>query len=271
MKIILSRKGFDSASGGYPNFIIGEKLITLPIPDEHTDMKYSNVNICGYNLGETFEKSNINPKLNHKEINTCHLDPDIEKGLFGQCSTAARHLVNNDVKVGDLLLFFGWFREFDISKFEFNPQDINGKHCIYAYFRIGKILDLKNDADLDEAKRIAQAHPHVCCKSSEYKKINLLYVADTNLFEGSDIKGCGRLKFSESTTLTKPGATRSIWQLPQFFMNVNMTYHSNKNRWKKLDSVYCQLESVGRGQEFVISDNKDVEKWAMDLIKNNLI
>ena len=56
MKIILSRKGFDSASGGCPSFIIGDKLISLPIPDEHTNLEYNNVQICGYNLGKIFEK-----------------------------------------------------------------------------------------------------------------------------------------------------------------------------------------------------------------------
>lgn len=61
MKIILSRKGFDSASGGCPSFIIGDKLISLPIPDEHTDLEYNNVNICGYNLGEILKIVKLNP------------------------------------------------------------------------------------------------------------------------------------------------------------------------------------------------------------------
>ncbi len=60
MKIILSRKGFDSASSGCPSFIIGDKLISLPIPDEHTNLEYNNVQICGYNLGKIFEKVKLN-------------------------------------------------------------------------------------------------------------------------------------------------------------------------------------------------------------------
>ena len=54
MKIILSRKGFDSASGGCPSLIIGNKLVSLQIPDEHTNLEYNKVNICGYNLGKIF-------------------------------------------------------------------------------------------------------------------------------------------------------------------------------------------------------------------------
>ena len=50
-----------------------------------------------------------------------------------------------------------------------------------------------------------------------------------------------------------------------------MTYHTNKNRWTDLNSEYCQVKSVCRGQEFVISENKNVEQWAIELITNNLL
>lgn len=271
MKIILSRKGFDSASGGCPSFIIGNKLVSLPIPDEHTELRYNDVEICGYNVGEIFEKSKIKPKLNGKKIITCHLDPDIESGLFGQCSKAAQHLLNNNVQVGDLLLFFGWFREFDIKTYKFSTQDKTGNHCIYAYFKIGRILDLNNSQDMEEALQLTKTHPHIAYTSTEYQKTNLLFVADTKLLEDSDIRGCGRLKFSQSTTLTKPNENKSIWQLPKCFLNIRMTYHANKNRWVELNKKFCQLKSVCRGQEFIISENKDVEKWAIELIKENLL
>lgn len=93
----------------------------------------------------------------------------------------------------------------------------------------------------------------------------------TKLLEDSDIRGCGRFKFSESTTLTKANENKSIWQLPKCFLNIRMTYHTNKNRWMKLNEEFCQLKSVCRGQEFVVSENKDVENWAIELITNNLI
>ena len=49
-----------------------------------------------------------------------------------------------------------------------------------------------------------------------------------------------------------------------------MTYHSNKNRWSELNDNFCQLKSVYRGQEFVIYENKNIEKWAIELIRNNI-
>ena len=93
----------------------------------------------------------------------------------------------------------------------------------------------------------------------------------TKLLEDSDIRGCGRFKFSEITTLTKANENKSIWQLPKCFMNVNVTYHTNKKRWVELNEEFCQLKSVCRGQEFVISESKDVENWATNLITKNLL
>lgn len=49
-----------------------------------------------------------------------------------------------------------------------------------------------------------------------------------------------------------------------------MTYHTNKNRWAELNNNFCQLKSACRGQEFIINENKDIEKWAMELIRNNM-
>ncbi len=54
-------------------------------------------------------------------------------------------------------------------------------------------------------------------------------------------------------------------------MNVNVTYHTNKKRWVELNEEFCQLKSVCRGQGFVISENKNVEQWTIELITNNLL
>jgi hypothetical protein len=49
-----------------------------------------------------------------------------------------------------------------------------------------------------------------------------------------------------------------------------LSYHGNLNRWT-LDGDYADLQSVGRGQEFVL-DSKDYPEaldWAKDLIAEN--
>jgi len=46
MKIVLSRKGFDSKYGGYPSPILPDRnMISLPIPDYRDSIKYSNLKI----------------------------------------------------------------------------------------------------------------------------------------------------------------------------------------------------------------------------------
>ncbi|WP_048131636.1 Nmad3 family putative nucleotide modification protein [Methanothrix soehngenii] len=44
MKVILSRKGFDSEFGGYPSPILPNgQMISLPIPDQNEELRYSDV------------------------------------------------------------------------------------------------------------------------------------------------------------------------------------------------------------------------------------
>jgi hypothetical protein len=53
-----------------------------------------------------------------------------------------------------------------------------------------------------------------------------------------------------------------------------MTFHENLNDksgnpiWQ-LKQDHCLLQTVGRGQEFVITGNTEVEEWAKSLISNN--
>jgi hypothetical protein len=54
MKIILSRKGFDSGSGGCPSPIFPDgSLMSLPIPDKQSKISYNEIN-CNHkvSLGE---------------------------------------------------------------------------------------------------------------------------------------------------------------------------------------------------------------------------
>jgi hypothetical protein len=59
--------------------------------------------------------------------------------------------------------------------------------------------------------------------------------------------------------LTKKGLSRSKWDLPDYFRDAGISYH--KNSWKN-----GYFQSVGKGQEFVIKDNKKIEEWACNLI-----
>jgi len=128
MKVILSRKGFDSGYGGYPSIILpNNEMITLPIPCPSDFYRYSDISTkngkCLYDIMKSLKKDITfggEKKALTKETH-CHLDPDLcdfsvergynWKGIFGQIDASTTVLKNNDVKEGDLFLFFGWFND----------------------------------------------------------------------------------------------------------------------------------------------------------------
>ena len=74
MKIILSRKGFDSANGGIVSPIMEDgTLISFPIPaDEDDKGKFEDLIFCGESYAKILK--DLNYKENPKRPN-CHLDP----------------------------------------------------------------------------------------------------------------------------------------------------------------------------------------------------
>ena len=103
-KIIFSRKGFNSIAGGIPSTKIGQRLQSFPIP-------YINNSLTTYkHLGLG---NDVNQLLKNKikPTDTCHNDPYLITGQFGQVGAAQSHLENNDIEEGDVFFFWGWFRE----------------------------------------------------------------------------------------------------------------------------------------------------------------
>ena len=123
MRIILSRKGFDSANGGVPSpiFPSGE-MRSLPIPQRnpsrlHIPIRYDQISCDSRPLAgivSELTKARIAPEA------PAHLDPDLDalslprqsgwRPLFGQRGVAERLLRHQGVQAGDVFLFFGWFR-----------------------------------------------------------------------------------------------------------------------------------------------------------------
>ncbi len=119
MKVILSRKGFDSAAGGVASPIFDDgTMISLPIPSKHAPIRYDQITYGGHDIGR------VVADLTGRAIRgsaTAHLDPDLVatalrtrgrgwRGLFGQAHNAQQVLAGAGVGPGDLFLFFGWFR-----------------------------------------------------------------------------------------------------------------------------------------------------------------
>lgn len=288
MKIILSRKGFDSAAGGHPSplFIEEGKCMSIPIPEDN-DMNIIDTGITYSNLffddGVTYADVMNDLGIKGFDDRYVHLDPDLNhdalknrkngwRGIFGQCSTAQSHLANQKVEKGDLFLFFGWFR--DVKKINGKYSFINGtdKQVIWGYLQVGEIESICEKAEYEEWKL---AHPHYVYRQSTN---NTAYIAREKLSFNDSIPGFGCLKYDKSLALTYDGQDkRSLWKLPRFFhpqYNTKMSFHekladkSGNPVWQLYDDC-CLLQTVGRGQEFVTTGNAEVEEWARNLILNN--
>ncbi|GAA0178980.1 hypothetical protein SH2C18_19410 [Clostridium sediminicola] len=275
MKIIFSRKGFDSESGGCPSPILSDgKMISLPIPDKNDLIKYSDLR---YDKSNTYYdvitnfKKRIHSAEGWNEFNkdtTCHFDPDINfnaikrdekwRGVFGQCGGAQKHLENRGVKEDDIFLFFGWFRRtiYKNNKLVFDPSDKDGKHILYGYMQVHEII---NDPDKDNIPSWMKYHPHV----GRNKVNNKIYVAKKNASWNENIRGYGVFNYSSELILSKEGYSKSRWDLPDIFKKVYISHHK-ENNWKQ-----DYFQSVGRGQEFVVDANDEIIDWAVKLIENN--
>ncbi len=277
MKVILSRKGFDSENGGYPSPILPNgQMISLPIPDQTDSIRYLDVKtgeLTYYDL-----MKDLNPRImsgnkwqDIDEDTRCHLDPDIYKQaigreanwkpLFGQVDAAQGHLRNQEICEDDLFLFFGWFRKtkYDDGKLFYDPLE-KDLHAIFGYFQISEIT--KADYKFDAPKWM-KYHPHAN-EERRSNNTNTIYIARDHLSWNEAIPGAGRFMFNDKLVLTKKGLSRSKWDLPDCFKEAEISYH--KHPWK--DGYF---KSADKGQEFVIKDNEKIEEWARNKIDGSQI
>lgn len=269
MKVILSRKGFDSENGGMPSPIMPDgTLLSLPIISDGDTQRYSKLKYKGKPYLEIIKE--LKPKKEVKDYS--HLDPDIRKNvierdkrwlpLFGQTDKAQSHLSKAKVKEGDLFLFFGWFKQTEWNgKHLRYKKDAPSQHIIWGYLQIGKIFDTIKYSPSNLPKWM-QYHPHAQ-KRFKKEKNNCIYVASENLSFAPSLPGGGVFKLHKDLVLTKKGALkRSQWELPSFFKNekIKITYHTQASYKKD------HFQSVARGQEFVIETNSKVTEWAKKLL-----
>lgn len=280
MKIILSRKGFDSGYAGYPSPILPNgELISLPIPDFSKDIRYEDLIVSDNIRYSDIIEDLIGSKIcfeNHGKVDICdvgcHFDPDINRKayerlpgwypIFGQAGAARSHLANQGVGVGDLFLFFGWFRQTEIvdGKLRYSKEDKQGRHIIYGYLQVGDVHKI-NTMDAHDWMLY---HPHVR-RGATASDGDYVFVASSSLSFNNNLEGAGMFRFSDEVVLTKDNLSRTKWDLPKSFREVKISYHSKKS-WK--DGYF---QSAAKGQEFVIEANEEIEKWAKDLVASNVV
>ncbi len=265
MKLILSRKGFDSQSGGCPSPIFPDGTIySLPIPHCQSEITYGDLWHGDTNIGT------VVANLTHDRFGAttpAHLDPDIndvayprQEGwlpLFGQSGAAQGHLKKQAIQSDDLFLFFGLFQKIEkVSGRWCFVKDAPRQHIIWGWLQIGEIR--KVDEIPKEELPWARYHPHLH-PSRDKDRTNTLYIAseELRLDHRSIAPGAGYFPiFHERLVLTNPaGSGVTDWRLPRSFYPDNgktpLTYHPKPGRWKP-EEKYAYLRSVGRGQEFVL-------------------
>ena len=290
MRIILSRKGFDSSlqGGGNPNIIYNNTPYMIPIPEEGTGIKYADLPFEETNYLEVMRDLNIN------QFTECHLDPFISKDIrplqcnlwkfnLGQVDKAQSSLDNIEppVREGDLFLFFGWFKKVEkgTKGYKYIPlknYHPDGVHLIYGYLYVGKKTAIQKHKKRPDW---TDNHPHILHQDfydKKYLNNNTLYVAKEQ-FKNTGLPGAGVFTFSEALILSKRKHvdknnspivyTRTIWELPSAFLGAKIKL---LNKSQPLENT--TIKAASRGQEFVVLDDPDkkISLWAEKLITTYL-
>ena len=270
MKIVFSRKGFDSQNGGVPSPIFPDgTALSLPIPYPRSPTRFRDVRWRSTSLGPIVEcLTNGRVKGKHR----CHLDPDLNadalarspgwRPAFGQVEIAQRHLENQGVGPGDLFLFFGWFRAVEPGnggtwRYVRNAPDV---HRLFGWLQVSEVVPVgENLSRARSARPWLSAHPHL----NRRWCYNTVYIARETLnFEGLAARsGAGLFSGNgDRFTLTDPeevekgsSCRRSYWRLPEWFWPVDDCHRfSRKVKMRRREAQWIHIDSGGRGQEFVV-------------------
>ena len=218
MKIIFSRKGFDSAAGGGASPIVHGRPLSLPIPAGAA----STTTYGALGLGDHAAMASRG-KFGAADL--CHHDPmfrDNGECLFGQCGAAQTHLQRQGVSIGDVFLFFGLFREEESGE----PH-----HRIFGYLKVEEIVPL---ADGAPEELLAISHPHALAM---HHRNDVIYRGPGKVAAGA----------TEALRLTVAGGPPTLWNRPEWLRRGGLTYHDKPERWLHGK----RLKAVARGQEFV--------------------
>lgn len=232
MRLIFSRKGFDSANGGRPSPIVAGRPRSLPIPEA----REACTTYADLGLGVLVEQVTGGRLAGHAG---CHDDPMFAGGhcWFGQSGSAQGHLRRQGVGVGDLFLFFGLFAD---------EATRERHHRIYGYLEIAGHAPAGEVRTRPGWREPPRAHPHL---SPKLRPQNTIYF------------GPGRMArhAPDSLRLTRVGGPASRWAVPEWLARTGLSRHGRADRW----ATPGQLATVAIGQEFVcdIEGNSDAFAW----------
>ena len=267
MKVILSRKGFDSSNGGIvsPIFMDGT-MISFPIPSHDTD-KFCDLHYKGISY------SGILSDLHYKGDEFCHVDPDLDQNrrinevehwlpAFGQINSSATYLKNIGIKEGDLFLFFGNFHFVEQERGHFKYIRKSGDfykdndlQVIWGYLQVGKIIN-----DPNEQKQLWW-HPH-SSEDRRKNKTNVIFLASERLSFNKNMKGAGLLLYDPKRVLTQENNSKATWKK-------NAVYDVNHILCKRRNSAKNPEEGIyysGIWQELGLSESEECTAWAKSIL-----
>jgi hypothetical protein len=286
-KLVLSRKGFDASYGGMPSPILPDgRLVPLPIPTRHDADTLQDLCTGDIDVG------NLASDLSQGRWNAgtvVHLDPDLHREprrrregwrpALGQTGSAQSHLEQQGVNVGDVFLFFGWFREVALRDgcWRYVPRAPH-LHVIFGWLEIDDVLRVveKRSECIERYPWIID-HPHVRSPEHYTDPRNTLYVArPSSSYTDHERLGGGRFyRYSPELQLTRAGSSRSLWSLPAWFMpngdRPPLSYHGSQSRWQQ-DGSRVTLQTVAKGQEFVMhtSTYPEATDWIRAVIRSGV-
>ena len=232
MKIVLSRKGFDSSSGGGPSPIVDGVPVSLPIPSGgHSSTTWDDLGLADHMANAS------RGKLSGAEH--CHHDPmfpDRGNAILGQCPAAQSHLENQGVGNGDTFLFFGLFA----------GPDGKRHHRIFGWMEIERIEPIEQMDAVRRNELVALGFPHAI---GMHAKNDTAWSGPGGLAQSAP----------DDLRLTVPGGPLSRWRVPSFMRECGLSYHGKPERWHE-DGT---LAAAARGQEFVCDagDRADAREW----------
>lgn len=267
MKIILSRKGFDSSNGGIVSPIFEDgTLISFPIPstdrDVYDELYYREV-----------KYSKILSDLKYKGGNNCHVDPDLNQErrkekiegwfpAFGQINSSASYLKNIGVDVGDIFLFFGNFHFVEEKNGKYNYIRRTGNfykdndiQVIWGYLQVGEII-----SDSVKQKEVWW-HPH-SCEARRCNKTNVIFRASDRLSLDKNKSGAGLLPFDIKRVLTLEGATKSTWKMNEIYDENHIYSKRHNNARNPKEGIYY----AGIWQELGLKESAACIEWARKIL-----
>ena len=276
MKIVLSRKGVDSSAGGFASPVLPDgSLLPIAIPDNRSPIRYRDVN-APVGLGRLVKHLSKDRISGWDRV---HLDPDINaesleridafQPAFGQCGAAQSHLASHNIGVGDLFLFFGWYRQVEYyqRRWRYVPQAPD-RHVIFGWMQISEIVPVEAVPG-DERYRSLRSHPHCFGK---FSGDNVIYLGNKHLTFNRSYAGAGCFtSLHNDLTLTAENCSRSVWRVPDWMhpdgRKSVLSYHQDRSRWTH-NNKKTILKSAARGQEFVLdtADYPEAMEWVDGLM-----